>query len=796
MAISPSREVQWRWIAAGSLLATLVALLVLGGQQQRSSDREEPELPEPEPTPSREVDSKAPERLAAAVEGPEAGNPTAWGGAPWTLIVQWQDGEPVQDASILLCADKIVLTQGRSSSGGRLEFESRLGAEQYFVLRGNVLLHRGPVPEESGTILSLPLEETLEGLVLVDGRLPSESLELAFQHDAHDDGGIPDFLAWALNWRGNAWLREPVSTRPDGSLRVAGLPAGRSGYFLPPVGFAFLSGGDTWPVTGPGKGHVLELTPRPAVTGRVVDAAGNPIEDVHVSYELTCERASMEADTRTGRAGLFRIPLTCGPVRHARLHFRSLAHGIRTLEVAVDPERGRDVGDVLLEPARPVTVRVVDDGGRPLEGAVIETEDLIAGPTGPDGLCTFSDLPPEPVEARASCLRYSSLAFLLPAAPEDRTEIVLARGASLEIHVLHPEGRPLAGVELELRGQRLFQETEANIADSQVSLGASPSLRSTRQHSGAGETVESVCAFRSAQDGTLLLTGLAPLAEIRMEAFDAAGGPLGWTDTVRLEVGEWRRLDVVLANPLSELAGRLVGEDGGPLPGSKVRMLANDRVLDVSRSGLFRCSPLRQAPLDLLCTAPGHAARLLEGVRPGTEELLVVLARGQPLTVHVVDPRGASITPDRVALALGQRIVARTTPDESGGLRFEHAPTQAHRLEVVIGGCRIAREVQAGAESARIEVPTPSALTVRWPEESDLAGGALRLEARDGRDCMTWHTLTDAEIATREVTLRSVLPGRYLVELVRLRSDPSRVERVLAEVIDLDSRGPRELELR
>jgi hypothetical protein len=324
----------------------------------------------------------------------------------------------------------------------------------------------------------------------------------------------------------------------------------------------------------------------------------------------------------------------------------------------------------------------------------IRYADIGRAQTDVSGYATFPDLP-------ACVFRVSapSLAGLIaPSATveieDGEHEVVLSyrAGVNARVTVVDPEGRPVAGAIVHVRGVD--------------------------------------AAARTDDEGTALLEGLDPDRDAKL----LVQPPLG-ADVLATEVDPWpvRDTRVVLQLGLC-VSGRVVDDRGDPVPHANVHRNtkgASWTQTKAGRDGSFRFRGLRPGDvLTLEVGPPGdYAAAVTEPVvaEAGTEDLVFVLPRGGVLDIVVRDwPSGGkgglrlTSTRDTRALRMfdigksGRVEIRYLDPEEEyvlwgtvrGDERFLYLPSVRAQEE------QLALDLQEG-ESIEVEVDVPDGVNVR-----------------------------------------------------------------------------------
>ncbi len=324
----------------------------------------------------------------------------------------------------------------------------------------------------------------------------------------------------------------------------------------------------------------LTLEPGRTLEGRVVDTRGEPLAGAEVAWTLfgpggSYLREDPDAHGTTGGDGLFRIAdLAAG--RHLDLTVHHPAHAPRKLLQLAMPEPDAEPLEIVLAPARVLAGRVVDGRGAGVPGAQLYRSRMNLsvfggrsgghdrlGATDAEGRFRLAGLAPGYLDLQvvAEGYRTRDVEGLQVAADRDLegVEVVLLRGATLEGRVTTGDGEPAAGLVVQVQGEsRLFGRRRPGTPPRPYR----PSQRSA--HTDA--------------EGRYRVDGLEPDRYTVQAKAEGRGEA-----QARLEIGELgevgeTHLDLVLKEGRGvTVAGRVVDEDGGPVPGAEVRLAAGDR---------------------------------------------------------------------------------------------------------------------------------------------------------------------------------------------------------------------------
>jgi uncharacterized GH25 family protein len=630
-------------------------------------------------------------------------------------------------------------------------------------------------------------------------------------------------VAWTLTWSSDD------AAPPPGSSPDAALPASAASA---KVETAAVGDG----AVGAGANAAAERTAAPAVApataadvggrvrGRLVDRAGAPRAGVPLS--LATWRTvgglipGMPAPTRDGRQvdgpevrsgsdGRFVFPL-------AAEHAASLSVAADELVFAKEPPTviaksgDQDLGDLVVVLGARLAGVVQDGRGQPVEGVKISAHLGVIGFGGTSA--TTSDAQGRfavgKLRAGTWHLRTASAKFL-PAVQdvelkdeEQRTDLVLVvnAGQAISGQVVNDLGQPVAGCR----------------------VGAK------RKEARAGVDIERFTGDESTTtdaSGFFTLTGLAgETASVR-----AVGAGHGVAFATDVPVGTGNLL--LRVDRLATIAGTLVGTDGKPIAGSRVRALGGRRDaaaidgdidLDVmgpdglpmggpqarartAADGSFELANVRPGEVTVVADGEGHrpvrqtgiqiaAAQAIHGVR-------LVADLGATARVTVLDDAGKPVAgakvvaqrPSEASTGGPMRVFSRRVEvdDEHGDVRFHGGDSDLGSATTGADGVATLVGLPAGATqfaATHDEFAKARAATVTMPAagvtEASLTmrrGGAIDVTVRspDGEPVAAANFVCRGPLGAEETETRGttdgngaarlwpLVPGDYVVELRR-----------------------------
>jgi protocatechuate 3,4-dioxygenase beta subunit len=513
----------------------------------------------------------------------------------------------------------------------------------------------------------------------------------------------------------------------DGTFRYASLVPGK--YRLDAWGDGCAPARVDWfvvPESGSLDGVAVTLPRELTISGRVVDASGEPVAsariDVGVQSNETSAAASSSAD---GTFVVRRLPagdrsLTVRAPGFATARIEKVAAGSVGVEVRL--ERAESIAGVVVdattgEPIAAMPVQASYATYR--QGYVLYRE------TATDGAGRFvvDDLSPDTYVLWVGRANDASAAaeYVGTTVKGVRTgaldvRVEMSRGLSIEGRVIDSSGAPAPGGFVQAMGPK------ANAAT------AALAVRGTR----------------IGRDGTFRLAGLATGAyDLTATPLTASGGDASPVRAADVQAGA---RDVVLRTSEGlTISGRLLTEDGKPLPqgpGSvQVRWKTDtggiswqDLSMIWAADGSFRTGALEPGRLyDVVVTQiPGRLGATLRGVKPGTTGLVVTVLDGGRISGRVVDASGAPVPAGVGVQANGKGL--GSWPPEPGASSF--TTTDADGRFTLTGLADTAYSVGAGGHPSDF---------VRASNPQQVAPGSADVEIRVERGAAIAGRLVDAK---------------------------------------------------
>ena len=773
-------------LAAAVLLAAGVAWVGVTRFEHRRTPavdarREAPALAgteAPRPAPTDADDAPAEARLALGAAGaPSAGTTTL-------ELVDAAD-EPVAGARVAFLARGGEVISATTDAAGTCVVE-RAGETELYVLRESALCVRVRVdlsPSRSRAVL--PEAAEVSGAVRFVDRSSPEGLALVLASDrtpAEIAGASAELLA-ALGTDGTKRSDARATLDASGRFRFRGLPAEWSGTLrLPQTTWLCEVGprnrASDLVLAGPARGLEIVLEYRPAVRGRLVDAASAAAIPGAVG---TAVLASPAGDLMYGFAGdglgSFRMVLedqrAFTSLRFVGLHAAdgrpyALAEPVRFARGA----DGGDLGDVACEPlaVRTIRLRVVDPDGRGVDGARIEAGVAPPAETDELGRAEVRFVPSGLAE-----LRIGARGFAVGSLDLRRV------GEQEEVVRLRPTNRLVARIAAAEvpRATRMRIAVVAAVPLFGPGPDHAPRQRLARMHAGnyvSGSTERGGTRFESRfepQRGLVEIDELRTDAPFEVRLLDPFGTPIASVACPPLGATEQREVLLPLPGGLRTIAGRVVDPQGRPLARSHVLYSSDAGGFggEVDNDGRFRLEHVVGDGFGVTVSCRRFASVTLAAERfPTVGELEVRLAGAYDVRILVVDADGAGVRGARVAVAglgIGQ------DPEEvaPGEFLLRNVADQTLAIRVDVAGARYERAHPSTDPIARIELPRLGGLSASWSgvarasqdEELYLVLIPLDPGREPLREWVPW-------ASAGEHRIEAVLPGSWTVTLVRART--------------------------
>ncbi len=369
----------------------------------------------------------------------------------------------------------------------------------------------------------------------------------------------------------------------------------------------------------------LQLVPGAWVTGTVVDGdSGEPVEGAVISVDFWAQPTlawAMSSRVVADAAGVW--DASGLPAGEVVVEVRAAGYGAMSRRLVLQEGERVNLGALALHPAAELTVKVRDDLGRAVRGAVVRVGNEPAFATDDTGTVLLTGVPLTGAEVQVSAKSHLPSAASAHAPLPKVLQVQLVRAYRVSAQLVEADGRPVSG------------------GRARIETGTST-------------------AFKELDQEGRLTADLLPDAEYHL----VLEGPT--TPSVRLEIppgapGEMRDLGVIAAPPGHVVAGTVIcGETGEPVAAARVWTLRpsprgpvvawmQKDLIETAADGegYFALGGLPRGLVTLRVEAPGHARAHVEvDLGEGDEGLNdlgpVRLSRGWELEVEVSsrDPEG------------------------------------------------------------------------------------------------------------------------------------------------------------
>lgn len=733
------------------------------------------------------------------------------------VVVRHPDLSPAAHALVAVTQDTTLVAAGTAGRDGRFTVTAppRSGTLDVWVAGVTYDVHLASFPRipDGDLVVDLPGGAEVAGIVLVDGAAPTSELPIALRVPSGPRRDLPAKVDEALRSELVGYATLAVrrgSPTVDGRFRITGIPEDSTARLRFPRVFRTRGGDRTVDVRAPNLDVVIDLVRQPLLSARLVDEAGAPVVGARAEFAIfSGERWTRRLATSDG-AGRVAVVLPddelldevtiAATSASRRLRGRFVFEGVAALGAP-------DVGDLVLVAGRALTLRVVDEKGRPVEGAMARpiadgvdadearsthgpVDEWIGAtlPTRADGVTHFDALLPDETRVEVVALGHAEIVVDVPPPPADAMTVVLQRGARLDVHftgVHTPDGIDL----LVSTDGPLCEGGDAS-HPMRGALGAAVSMRSEFQWQAGtdGPALQRTTAhFPAAR--RVVVDDLAPDTPLEVSAVSASGEMLWGPVEVVLAPGEWHRLDVEVREAGRRLEGRVVDGAGAPVAFASVDVVGNPLSSAQDRTdekGRFVLDGLRAPVVTLAVEGVGFVPLRVEQPVADTP-VEIVVERGRSVDVRVVDAVGRTLVPGaRVFANMPGRVVhGEAVGPRAGPLyRLEHLPLGTVEFIVTIGERTWSRTAHTATDRVTIEVDGIGLLELGWPGDAGLSMPTLRID----------DAATGASVLARQLTPEEQREGLAIAALPHGSYDV-RVTRRAPGVPEVDAFAPRTVDV-
>ncbi|MEZ6195308.1 MAG: hypothetical protein R3F20_06240 [Planctomycetota bacterium] len=678
-------------------------------EREERARRRDPSAP---PTPA--------EAESTAID--ESDLPPSEAKAPGVFLVRVEhhDGTPAGEVEVRL------LSTGTGETIVRTDAEGE--AKLHPSARPVILLARAPGLrpiahrswDDGGTTIVLPRSETVRGRLLVEGKAPGRPItfELAPALETLDE--VARDIATGIS---SVALQMRIEADAEGSFRIEGLALPWRGRVVMPRGLWLMS------VDGATESSELRLAVRhldepvrldcfaqPTVSGRcrIGDrfAAG-----LSVGLRRAGERRTIALD-RSSPEGSFTLCLAeWTPDVDLELEVADadgkllLTHRFRMREA------NTDLGEIEVPGQFGGSIRVMDESGSPIAGAIAEVSGQMGGPTDASGEIRLAQLVPRGATAAVSAPGRTTV--LLPAPGADEVaSVTLAAARTLRV-VLTENGRPAAGREVRVWERRSDPNRAAGLS------------------SEAHRLVQGLLHVRRTPEGESFRIAVTDREGVAVVG-DVAPGNDAWVDVrghghltlFQARVPDGGGPTVEVAGELvavTRLSLRVVAEDGRPLSGARVHVslapARNGAPVGTDADGRAAVDLPAGSTVWLDALAPGHSRLSCEPRALDGEEWTLTLRAAPRIEVTIAEhdgrPSDANLTVSGQALPL---VATRARRDGPGRFRIVDAPDGPFTVLAIAGLRTYERRIDPALDGERVVITLPERHELRVDLKGDLTG--------------------------------------------------------------------------
>ncbi|MFN0245023.1 MAG: hypothetical protein ACKVWV_19235 [Planctomycetota bacterium] len=787
-----------RTFGFAALVAAIVVVLLLVPTKELSD--------EPAPSPADAISAAAGEIERAssqlsseAAHETEPQRATASTADSLRLHVVDFDGKPRASATVVVARYEKVLAHGVTDANGNTSLAASADAAVVVVLDEKLVpLARVRLDHATGEQqIALPERVTLHGRVLVDEQVPTRSLHLKFWGQAEEGPPpyLPEFVYEQLGWPKEVRTATiKIDTDGAGRFRFDGVPPSWQGWVTPEPMFLPQGGGGrvNRRVLDVRNELLIRLKSYAVVTGRIVmEETHEPVPGAKGSFERDCPQDQTWDDVSCDDDGRFWLRLQCKPVTKLKFSFAVESVGRVSRELTDVPAEGLDLGDVPLESAFDVTMRVQNAAGEPIAGAgafLAENQQVASEETKDDGLCSLRSLPLSTRQVVVVAFGYYDRFVpvdpaLVSAAP---LEVVMEPMPMLEISGRAAQGGLLQGLVVRVRTwdpEPFVTKSGRSKWTEEVHVdGANGSSR--RSFTGTDSDEPAIDArLRVQESGVVRIAGFRPRDRTRVAVEDGVGTELGARELTPGELDDGEVVEFVVDRMLRTLELEIVDAQEKPVRSAFVYGIPRRNLLASARAdGRATLRSIGTDRIDLRIVAQGFANTTLFGMVLDAPVVSrrIVLEPATTVRVFALDARGRAVVAEQLSVRQGSDVVGRVTRcDGEPCFVVEDLGADAVELVLFIGGRRFTQMHDPQTGTAKIAVPDHGGLRVEF--EPWLAPPALfQLKVQDEHGPTTLFQNVVPEERTEFVNVPVLFPGSYTVELLEIDATSGEANRVVA----------------
>lgn len=737
------------------------------------------------------------------------------------IRVSHADGSPARRVIALLSSKGKVLQTAWTKDQGEARFAPVDGEVDLMIAGATEFPYQERIPGSKGTrSVRLPEGGVVEGVVLIDGKVPKAPIQLFLLGTGPEQNPLPIEIAEALvNWGGNSSGSQ--LTDREGRFRFSGLAQDWNGMLLLPQEDE--NGKQVLDNIKVGQNLVVRLAEISAIVGRVMDQ-GKPAPFASIAYSIAY-RMGPVFHSGGGREvafawedGRFQIGLPRGTIEKISLIARSVEG---TASWAVDmehvPERGVDLGDIELSSLRNLSFVVRDQEGSPVSGAEVSTarlDNLRSEPTNVEGKGVLRGVRPETKTVRVEAFRHLPAEVNLEGLGDAPAQVTLERSTLLDLKLRDSSGKVPPDVSVQVRS-----EGDLFLPGGLLGYGRLSATHTLQQRiSGVIHKSMSMrgpvkqTTFQHREDGRYLFPCLAPGLPFELWILDRMDKRIGEPLSLVLGKGETLVLEHEISQSFRDLFLLVRDTKGNPITGASVNLPGKHQLKTATDAkGEFRRTSLYVDEIDLLICKKGFADFERPQFRIPSDGRVVeiVLESESPLSVKVLDESGQLVPEaklereDRFGPQLieagaqfgvihDDSFLGPSAPEQTGPGLFEWRaiPQRAVSLKLTVAGRIFRKTCQPHEKEIEFRVPTFGSLDVSVPEGLDSkAWPVIEIRPLDGLGEAITKTLlspqsyfldeSDAQLVeTGPYSIPVIFPGKYSVGLVVVEQDVSGLRRI------------------
>lgn len=804
-AAIPAAVAPWM-ISMKKFLAVIALLLALGtmiaqwpgveapGAQSGTEGEPRASSPPPSPSGDREIvadlTTKPKERMAI---------PQAKSAGPDVPTYRFVDssGKRIAPSRVVAIMDgkATELTLGEESAASfpdanaaRTGIESRESATVPLVVaRSGSWPHTFEAPLGPGAHrLVWPGGISLDGRLSVDGVEPGAPIKLTLHRD----------MGWSARPHAklvDTWespLHRHLTALADGTFKLYDLPPNWRGELSLERGWAFvgLRTNRTKIDVTSGVPPRFEIEPTCRVVGRLVSKrTGEPLAHQYFQPEETVDESQGTHEATTDRDGRFEWRVS----PRATSLMLTLGVGVDFVQTDTDeislPLNGTvDLGDIELEPAPTLHLRIVDEADRPAVDAQVREQRT--GPirhvtTDGSGLAEMRVSGTDSVTVEVTAAGFAHTSFHV-ALPEDHraVDLILRPDFIMSLIVVDARGKPVPSAEI----AAVPTEMPAG-ALAFTRIQRPPLTHGTVSSLGSSKGVPHF-KIRADEEGRIEAHGLDRRTKLLVGIQITRGEWLGPPLVVQAGPdGLWSGTITDQRAEVARVSGFIVAESGEPIERAYIYVLGSGQVLSAADGHFTAPGSWNDGFGWATVKRSGFATRRIKLVEVNAGDIRVVLTKERPLTVRLMDSAGRSAGGMQIGISQrsstdGWNYLDSVSVLADGVAVIKGLAAGEVRLRLEKNGVHYQRKVLAAVSEEHWQLEEPGEVEVDWSPFLDAEQRPsfllLRRPAPTGQEPKR---ISDQDIAERvssaEVdkadgqSVISCAPGTYDLAIFRDRQE-------------------------